>query len=356
MAIQLNDNVYNRTLRPDQPFFKKWSSAGLMLTYRCPSRCACCYVFSGPDVHGGATEMSVESALSHWRAVRNLAGDRGRVHITGGEPFSDYERLRQILQAACKQRLVGLEKIETNAYWCSEPGLVRRRLGELAELGLTKLQISTDIYHQQYIPIERVRLGIRIGREVLGADGVQVRWRDFLSEPVLVGGLSDSQRAEAFAAALSRRGERLLGRAAEELASLFPSRDYDSFADDNCVRSLLGARHVHVDGAANVFSGTCLGIILAKANGRMGLDAIWLGFDYRQHPIMSVLVDQGPWGLAELARHQGYLPRVGYAGKCHLCFDVRRFLYAEGRYHGWLGPGLCYGQRNCRANGVQSSR
>lgn len=341
--LSLEDNVFNRGRRDDEPKFKLWTSAGLMLSYRCPARCACCYVFSGPDAGSEDTEMSVEMALAVWAAVRRLAGQRGRVHITGGEPFEDYQRLRSILQGACDQRLGGLEKIETNAYWCKDEELVRRRLSELRDLGLKKLQVSTDVHHQEYVPIERVRLAARLGREVLGDEGVQVRWRDFLAEPILVGEMKAQQRGEALSAELAKRKERLLGRAASTLAKVLPAQSCNSFAGCSCWRRLLGARHVHVDGAGNVFCGTCVGIILDRVSADRALDKIWRDFDCRKHPIISILAQRGPMGLLGMAREMGYRPLAGYADKCHLCYEVRRFLFGRPKNKQWLGPAQCYG-------------
>ena len=348
-SVRLKDNVINRILGPEQPKFRIWSSAGLMLTYWCPSRCACCYVFAGPDAGREETEMSVELAIACWRGVRELAGQRGKVHITGGEPFGNYERLKRILQAACEERLGGLEKIETNAYWCTDDKLVRRRLAELKEIGLTRLQVSTDVYHQEYIPLERVERVVRIAHEVLGETGIQVRWRDFPAEPVLVANMSGSQREAAFSAALAKRRERLLGRAADELVNLFPLRSYKKNAEyNNCYKALLGARHVHIDGSGNIFCGTCIGIVAGRIDlkKRVSLTEIWRGFDYRENPIFSVLAEQGPVGLLEQAVKLGYQVRAGYADKCHLCYDIRRFLFTKGVHREILTPGVCYGEND----------
>lgn len=344
-GAELEANVYNRQVKRDQKKFKVWTSAGLMLSYFCPAQCACCYVFSGPNAGEAATEMSVEDALDHWAAILRLGGEKGKVHLTGGEPFGDFERLERILQGACEKHLGGLEKIETNAYWCTDEKVVRERLGRLKELGLERLQISTDVYHQEYVPMERVELAVRIAREVLGADGVQVRWRDFYENPVLVGKMGDRERTEQLLAAYKKRRERLLGRAADKLANLFPLRNYESFADNNCGKSFLGARHVHVDGAGNVFSGTCIGIIVGQVKPRKAvtLDELWCGFDYREHPIISVLVDQGPVGLWSIAEELGYVGGQGYASKCHLCYELRSFLHKRGLSGEQLGPGVCYG-------------
>jgi hypothetical protein len=347
-AIPLEENVYNRGLSQADSRFKLWSSVGLMLSYWCPGSCDCCYVFSGPDAGSDELEMSPELAIAAWQAVIRMAGQQGRVHITGGEPFGDYPRLKKILQLSCEKGLAGLEKIETNAYWCQSESLVTQRLQELRQLGLTKLQISTDIYHQEYVPIERVRLAAAVGREILGEKAVQVRWRDFMAEPVLTDKMSQQQRRLAMIETLAKRPERLIGRAAVKLASLFPSRDYTCFAETDCKRTLMGAKHVHIDGAGNVFSGTCVGIIVGKVDTTASgsLDALWRRFDYRQHPILSILAEKGPTGLIPLAGPLGYKCRAGYADKCHLCYDIRRYLYNNGQYHQYLGPAVCYG--NCQ--------
>ena len=70
-----------------------WEYAGLLLTYWCNARCACCYVYGGPD-RGGS--MSVDTAVSLWRSLDRLAsqhGKRMRIHLSGGEPFRDWPRL-----------------------------------------------------------------------------------------------------------------------------------------------------------------------------------------------------------------------------------------------------------------------
>jgi hypothetical protein len=341
---ELKDNILNRRLGPEEPKFKLWTNAGLMLTYWCPARCDCCYVCAGPRPAALNHEMTAEFAIECWQGIRKLAGDAGQIHLTGGEPFGDYPRLKKILQLACAKNLAGLQKIETNAYWCTDPQIVRSRLIELKSLGLTKLQVSTDIYHQRYVPFERVRLAITIATEILGEQAVRIRWRDFYENPILTDDFEDYKRHEAIANELKKRPERLLGRAVEKLITHFPSRNYDEFAENNCIRAIFGARHVHIDGEANIFPGTCVGIKLGnlRAGGGRGLDEVWRMWDYHEHPILAPLVEHGPVGLVDVARSMGYRPMAGYASKCHLCYDVRKFLHYSGQYTQWLGPETCY--------------
>ena len=50
----------------------------------------------------------------------------------------------------------------------------------------------------------------------------------------------------------------------------------------------------------------------------------------------------GPVGLLPLARQAGYAPADRYAGKCHLCWDIRCHLLAAGLHADELGPAELY--------------
>ncbi len=291
--------------------------------------------------------MSENQALTCWEGLSMLAGERTLVHLTGGEPFLNYPRLARILQLSSEKGLRGLEKVETNASWCKNEQTVREKLEKLQEFGLTTLQFSTDAYHQEFIPLEQVKLGVKVAAEVLGQDNVRVRWQEDLQNGTGWGLLSPD---EIIRNALNKRPERLLGRGADKLAGLFPLRCYKDFTDENCRSSLLGSRHVHIDGMGNVFPGTCVGIILGRLNDNPdSLAELWRRFDYRQHPVVSTLAEKGPVGLLKEAQNIGYRTAEGYASKCHLCYEVRSFLRKNDRYKKYLGPSVCYGE--CERDG-----
>ena len=114
--IALSDNVYNRSLGRDQPKFKVWTSAGLLLTYRCNASCRFCYYGCSPD-KGGL--MPVDMAVSVWQSLRVLAGDSAKVHLTGGEPFLCWEHLVEILRTDQQQHLGPADMVETNGFWAT---------------------------------------------------------------------------------------------------------------------------------------------------------------------------------------------------------------------------------------------
>lgn len=329
---------------PPPPRLALWEFAGLLLTYSCNARCAFCYVNCDPR---RAVWMRSEDALTLWRGLDRHAARHGlnmRIHLAGGEPFEDWPLLLSVVRAARDAGLSPLEKIETNAGWAESDGLTRSRLEQLDALGMGKLTVSTDVYHQQFIPFERVRRCVEIARQVLGPRRVRVRWWDFYQNPIDTRKLSPAERRRAFRQALQRHQDRLTGRAAEELTGLLPRRPAEYYHNLRCGKELLLSRHVHIDPYGNVFPGVCNGIIIGNAL-RETPEELWTRMtrDWRNHPILSATVAGGSFELMRRAMRLGYRPLPdGYAGKCHLCHDVRRFLFEQGLCPEGVGPEECY--------------
>ncbi len=331
-------------MKPPEKKLRAWRFAGLLTTYWCNARCAFCYVWGGPD-QGGA--MPPQDAVAYWEQLDRVAavdGRRVQIHIAGGEPFGDFENLLGILHSARRAGLPPAQKVETNAYWATEDDKTRERLTALREAGLPRADVSTDVFHQEFVDIERVRRCVRIAREVFGPEGVRVRWEAFLDDPVIVADMPSAQRQRAFLDALGKIPERMTGRAAFEVAPLLEQHPPDHFRGAHCLRELLKSKHVHVGPDGLTFPGVCSGIILGHARAEP-LDVMWrrLAETWGDEPIVAPLVHEGPLGLMELARQHGYEPRPqGYATKCHLCTHVRQFLFDRGAYPDRLGPDACY--------------
>jgi len=328
----------------DLPALAPWEFAGLFLTYWCNARCAFCYVHSGPD-RGG--DMSIARAVELWRSLDRLAGSHGkrmRIHLAGGEPFRDWPRLAGIIHAARQAGLSPLEKIETNAFWATDDDLTRSRLELLDALGVEKLVISTDAYHQEFIPFDRVRRCVEIARRVLGRPRVRVRWWDAYRRPVDLRGAGLETRYDAYRRAFARHRERLAGRAAQVLPALLPRYPAEHFANQSCAESVLRSRHVHIDAYGHIFPGVCSGIVLGRAVGRT-VEDVWndVAANWAQNPLVAAVVAGGSFELMRQAQTFGYqaLPD-GYADKCHLCTHVRQFLFERGVWPEAIGPAECY--------------
>jgi hypothetical protein len=235
--------------------------------------------------------------------------------------------------------------VETNGFWAADEGTVRDRLLALDEAGMGRLTVSCDPYHQQFVPIARVRYLVRLAEEVLGPGRVRVRWRDWAERGFDTDGLSPDRRRAVFGEFAGRGRDRLTGRAAEELAGDLPLTPARAFADNPCKENLLRCRHVHADGAGNIHLGTCAGIVVGKVARPEDARAAWraLSEGYAAMDLVGPLAREGPAAVMELARQRGFQesPR-GYASKCHLCWSVRRWLFENGCFPDALCPANVY--------------
>lgn len=137
------------------------STIGLLLTYRCTIHCPHCFAEAGP---GRKEKMALGSALG-W--IDEIAAYRDgcirSVELTGGEPFFDLQTLALVSDHAMK---AGLSiTAATNAGWA---GTLEQAILTLNELpGIRKISISTDVYHQQFIPDGHIHNAV-IAAELLG--------------------------------------------------------------------------------------------------------------------------------------------------------------------------------------------
>jgi MoaA/NifB/PqqE/SkfB family radical SAM enzyme len=358
--MNLSQNVYNQTICVTEPKFKIWRNAGLLLTYKCNAKCELCYYNCSPKQDG---LMPVEMAIAAWQSLKELAGDSAKVHITGGEPFLYWEHLVEILRESKKHNFGPVDMIETNGFWATDEGIVNSRLKILDELGMSRLKISCDPFHQEYVDIEPVRRLVKTAKEILGPKRVLVRWEKYLDRPLTKLTAEHAETAEknnslisanSAVSAVNHREKRYVealkdypcrftGRAAGALAETISSQTIEQIAAKNCKGAFLDAKGVHIDSFGNIFSGTCSGIIVGNVT-KQSLAEIWRNWKPGNDEIIETLFRSGPAGLLDEVMKLGYKPKELYAGKCHLCSSIRRFLFDKGLYKSTIGPAECYSE------------
>lgn len=135
----------------DPPFLR---NVGLFLTYHCQASCAHCIVKAGPTRH---EEVRLDDARD-W--IRQIASYRNHhvyvLSLTGGEPFSNLTLLRRVMEFAAESNLY--VSIATNGFWARERETAKQLLNSLPKICF--VSISTDAYHQSYIPFEQVKNAI----------------------------------------------------------------------------------------------------------------------------------------------------------------------------------------------------
>lgn len=335
---KLSENSFNINLRQDQRKLTIWKYAGLMLTYKCPAECQFCYYNCSPD-KGGL--MPTGTALNIWESLIDLAGPSAEVHITGGEPFLYFDHLVELLAEANRRELIGLDAVETNAYWARNPDIVLKRMKILRDCGIRRLKISWDPFHAEYIEEENVTLLANIAKEVIGPENVLVRWDKYLGSGIDMKSLDLTQRCQMYKQAAADFPVRFTGRSAEKLAPVFDGADVNEVTVKNCSKSFLSSKGVHIDPYGNVFSGLCSGITIGNVN-ETSLKDIWKSFDPVNMPLVSSLVKGSPAALLDQAVDLGYKTRPVYADKCHLCCDLRQFFFDKKQYKSIISPVECY--------------
>jgi len=344
--FQLTDNIYNKNTKPNEPKFKLWRSAGLLLTYKCNCTCEFCYYNCSPQKNG---LMSKDIFISSWQSLKTIAGDSAglvskvepKIHITGGEPFLYFDYLCDLLEGAQKQNLGKVDMIETNGFWAADKNDTVKKLKTLDKLAMLRLKISCDPFHQEFVDIEPVKQLADTARQILGPERLLVRWQKYLDNPVSVKNLAEKEKFKLFIASLKDYPIRFTGRAGGRLAELAANQSIEQIKKTNCAKSFLDSKGIHIDPYGNVFGGTCSGITIGNVT-QQPLEKIWQQFDPSNSKFIETLFNLGPAGLLNEAENLGFKKSIFYAGKCHLCTALRKFFFEKGIYKNIFTPADCY--------------
>jgi pyruvate-formate lyase-activating enzyme len=136
------------------------SNIGIMLTYKCTIACPHCIVEAGPH---RKEEMKLDDAFnwieqaSHYRNghIKGLA-------LTGGECFYDLDKLSKLSEFS--KSLGFTVSVVTNAFWASTKEDALRTLSSLPAIQI--ISLSTDVYHQRFIPFEFIQNAIWAARKL----------------------------------------------------------------------------------------------------------------------------------------------------------------------------------------------
>lgn len=303
---------------------------GVILTYRCHSGCAHCLYNCGPRWPNEA--MSFQDLRQALEAV-TLWPRPPQVHLTGGEPFLHFDLLLEGARIATELGIVAY--VETNGSWCIDEGQAVEKFQALRQAGLQAVLVSCSPFHAEHIPPARTMQAIRAAMRVFGSSRVIVYQAEFLELLHHFDAERPTPLAE-YEATFGLEGARRIlwegygiipgGRAGYSLGHLVLRRPPSAFAAANCASELLYAPHSHFDLHGHFVPAFCGGLTLGSWRE---LPQLLDDFQIDRYPLLiATLVKRGPFGLFELAQQEhGYVPLAdGYAGKCHLCVDVRRCL------------------------------
>jgi hypothetical protein len=308
---------------------------GLILSYKCQSACSHCLYSCGPEWQDWISPEDVIAAINATRSWNH----QYHIHFTGGEPFLNFNLLLIAVQAAYKMDIPCYA--ETNAGWCMQESLVVQRFKQLKDAGLSGLVISCSPFHAEKIPPIRTFTAINVAYRIFGPHRVLIyrpEWVKIISRY----GFTTTIPLEYYirhlgidkAGRLFWHGYGLIsgGRSGYRLGHLVDKKPAAFYQDINCEEDILYASHSHFDLYGNFISGFCGGLSSGSWHDFPGI--LTELQNYNLPPIMSILVAGGPYKLFEFASEQfGYLEiHDGYAGKCHLCVDIRKHLSSSGKF------------------------
>lgn len=297
--------------------------SGIIMNYVCTAECRHCMFASAPDC---PKEYISPEMAEHLASVLEEAGTSS-IHIGGGEPFMNFRALCTLIEALNRHD-VGVDYIETNAFWCSEDDLVRERLGKLRELGVTTIMVSVDPFHIEYVPLERPLRLCQIMNEL---EFDYFIWQDRYLRKMIRFDRSKRYTKEELQQALGKNyitdtaseyGLGMNGRALAIAEDIYGKRPADELLSAVPCRSLLDVCHCHLDLYGNIVPSGCPGI---AAEAR---DYLNEQIDPEKYPVMARLLTGGSKALYAYAKEKGFLPSPeGYPTKCAFCYAMREFLH-----------------------------
>jgi MoaA/NifB/PqqE/SkfB family radical SAM enzyme len=133
------------------------TSVDFLISFRCNSSCKHCCYNAGPSNRG---YMKVADA-KNWLSILASTYTLQSITVHGGEPLLSFPNycLEKIVRYATELK-VPRRGIITNGFWATDKITARRKLTKLKSSGLTSITFSVDGFHQEYIPIETVRIGL----------------------------------------------------------------------------------------------------------------------------------------------------------------------------------------------------
>ena len=301
------------------------NGADFLLTFKCPSQCKHCSYKAGPERNG---VMDLEDA-KRWLSELKETQPIQSLTAHGGEPFIYFEVLKGITEKA-KELGVSQRWVITNGYWAETKATAKEKLIELKDSGLTCITFSVDSFHQEYIPMENVKNGIEVAAS-LDFEKVCVdcyflvnpesdNFYDVLTKKSIndleeIGGVEINR----YQASFEGRGASL-AMYANVRNEVSAGRCQLPYWLGGTLESPEGIE-IDYEGNVTLCPGVCIGNVRNKS-----LMGVLENYDYRVHPIIRIIAEEGPVGLLRLARGKGYRKEQRFINECHLCYEMRKYL------------------------------
>jgi hypothetical protein len=285
----------------------------LVLTTRCNATCTHCVTSCGPHRTDALAQHDIMRLMNE--AAEIMDGEPLRFSITGGEPFLDFDLLRDVVAHA--GRLRAWISVTTNGYWARSEDAAASKLAALHAAGLCGVAVSVSRFHQSFVPLSRVRRVLEVAARL----GLSTALKGAVTTVDLEPGNSldtwkdqlDADTVEIFPVfPFIREGATLPEsefyretglpgqQCPNEIVCIEPSGSAVSCCGPGSATRFLTIGNVHRDSLSTINS-------RFKAAGKQ-----------------RILREKGPIAFAKgaIAAGLGHLLRSEYAGPCDLCMHV----------------------------------
>jgi hypothetical protein len=314
-------------LRRQKEFvIKRLNSGGVITNYYCTSACGHCLYYCSPRWEKDYIDR--ETLRQILLKVKRFGCHS--VHIGGGEPFLDLDRLEMVVEEV-RALSVYIEYVETNSSWFKGKESAVETLINLKKKGLSTLLISMSPFHNEHIPFYKVKGVIEACKEA------QMEVFPWISQFYPEINAFDDRTTHTLSAYESKYGANYLaripsrywihlgGRALKTFGGVYANKDYTDIVSANkegC-GELLDVSHFHMDLFGNYIPGLCSGLAIRYQDlgDRLARE---------EYPYLTTLYQGGISSFFDLAKSDyGFKPSREYLSKCDLCFDIRYYLVTE---------------------------
>jgi pyruvate-formate lyase-activating enzyme len=151
---------------------------GFSVTKACPLRCAHCSVSAAPDL--GATTFDAAFADKVSGEMPDLArAEISCIDFTGGEPTLAVDFVQRVSKTARHHGIA--TGIVTAAHWAATDAQARKFVQRFTDI--EHWDISTDVYHLPFVPLDRVRRAFDILSTLGRPPMVRIAYHDPLTYP-----------------------------------------------------------------------------------------------------------------------------------------------------------------------------
>ena len=269
--------------------------------------------------------------LHNYLAEASAVTDLKSFMVFGGEPMLYPSRAITAFDKARELKVPEISML-TNGTWGRNEEEADRLAERLRRSGLNELGICVDAFHQQFIPLEHPRnaavASVRAGIE-------QVSWNVGVIESMSARNKYDKKTAEILTKleplGIEAHVHRVIpvGRALMNLRRYFKRESLQGSCEGDPIleNPLTDPETITIEPSGKV--DICWNLSIGNAKERP-VSRIVREYNWQDSPIIRTLVDEGPIGLTDLAKRNGFRrEKARYVNKCHLCIEVRKTLGAS---------------------------